>query len=220
MFEISGAALTPGYVDPRHDKAARTDDGWLMTGDLGRIDEEGYIYVTGRAKDVIIRGGHNIDPALIEEPLLRMPEVLHCAAVGKPDAYAGELPIAYVQLVPGATLTSETILAHLAKNISERAAVPKEIFVIDKMPLTGIGKPMKNVLRQEAAERTFLALFTQATGLADGIGVTLQESALHGTKLSIRLRCPAAIKDRACEQIKATMASFATAYEIEWTEAA
>src|SRR5258708_562813 len=102
MLQIKGPGVTPGYVNPEQDKGARTDDGWLITGDLGRIDRDGYVFVTGRAKDVIIRGGHNIDPAFIEEPLLQMPEVLHAAAVGKPDGYAGGVPIAYVQLVAGA----------------------------------------------------------------------------------------------------------------------
>jgi len=68
---VSGPGVTPGYVNPEHDRDARTEDGWLITGDLGRIDSDGYVFVTGRAKDVIIRGCHNIDPALIEEPLLQ-----------------------------------------------------------------------------------------------------------------------------------------------------
>jgi fatty-acyl-CoA synthase len=216
MLEISGAALTPGYVDPEHDRIARTDDGWLITGDLGRIDEDGYIYVTGRAKDVIIRGGHNIDPALIEEPLLKLPEVLHCAAVGKPDSYAGELPIAYVQLVSGATKTAEEIASYLAKTISERAAVPKEVFVIDKMPLTHIGKPMKTVLRQEAAEKTFHALLAGATGLDGQLRTSVQESKLHGTLLKIAVRCGAEERGELEGKIRATMGSFATAYEIDW----
>jgi fatty-acyl-CoA synthase len=118
--------------------------------------------------------------------------------------------------MPGSAMTGEAILAHLAQNISERAAVPKEIFVIDKMPLTSIGKPMKNLLRQETAERTFHAIFAQATGLGEQIDVTLQESALHGTLLKIVLRCDEAGKDKAAEQIKAAMGSFATAYEMTW----
>jgi fatty-acyl-CoA synthase len=220
MLEISGAALTPGYVDPAHDRAARTDDNWLITGDLGRIDEDGYIYVTGRAKDVIIRGGHNIDPALIEEPLLKRPEVLHCAAVGKPDSYAGELPIAYVQLMPGAQTTSEALIAYLAKTITERAAVPKEVIVLDKMPLTHIGKPMKNVLRQQAAERTFGALLREATGAGERLRVAVEESKLHGTLLKITIECAAAEKEAAAGRIKTAMGSFATVYEIDWKEGA
>jgi fatty-acyl-CoA synthase len=220
MLEISGAALTPGYVDPAHDRAARTEDNWLITGDLGRIDEDGYIYVTGRAKDVIIRGGHNIDPALIEEPLLKRPEVLHCAAVGKPDSYAGELPIAYVQLVPGSQTTSEELIAYLAKAMTERAAIPKEVFILDKMPLTHIGKPMKNVLRREAGERTFNALLREATGAGERLQVSVEESKLHGTMLKIAFACAGAEKEVAAGQIKAAMGAFATVYEIDWKEGA
>src|SRR3981189_2472876 len=101
MLQIRGPGLPPGYVNPEHDRGARTGDGWLITGDLGRIDADGYVFVTGRAKDVIIRGGHNIDPALIQEPLLQSPDVLHAAAVGKPDAHAAQLPVAFVHRAPG-----------------------------------------------------------------------------------------------------------------------
>jgi fatty-acyl-CoA synthase len=87
MLQIKGPGVTPGYVNEAHQLAARTPDGWLITGDLGRIDEDGYLFVTGRAKDVIIRGGHNIDAAMIEEALVKFPDALHVAAVGKPDAY-------------------------------------------------------------------------------------------------------------------------------------
>src|SRR5207244_10008221 len=123
--------------------------------DLGRIDSQGFIFVTGRAKDMIIRGGHNIDPILIEEPLLQFPDVVHAAAVGKPDSYAGELPVAYVQLVPGSKATPEDIAAFLAPRIEEKAAMPKEIIVVDSLPLTNIGKPLKTLLRQDIIERTF-----------------------------------------------------------------
>ena len=75
---------------------------WLNTGDLGRQDADGYFYLTGRKKELIIRGGHNIDPASIEEPLHQHPAVQLAAAVGRPDAHAGEVPVAYVQLKPGA----------------------------------------------------------------------------------------------------------------------
>jgi fatty-acyl-CoA synthase len=77
-------------------------DGWLVSGDLGHVDAQGYLHITGRAKDVIIRGSHNIDPGLVEEAFLAHPAVALCAVVGEPDAYAGELPVAFVTLKPGA----------------------------------------------------------------------------------------------------------------------
>ena len=115
MLQVNGPGVTPGYLDPLNERGARTEDGWLISGDLGRIDEDGFVFVTGRAKDVIIRGGHNIDPGLIEEPLMQSPDVLLTAAVGKPDAHAGELPIAYVQLVPGSRATPDDLARILAR---------------------------------------------------------------------------------------------------------
>ena len=102
---VKGPSVTPGYLDPKYNEGVFTRDGWFNSGDLGRFDADGYLWLTGRVKDVIIRGGHNIDPSVIEETLLKHSEVMLAAAVSKPDAYAGELPIAYVQLVPGARAT-------------------------------------------------------------------------------------------------------------------
>jgi fatty-acyl-CoA synthase len=98
MLQVSGPGAMPGFVNSSHERGARTEDGWIISGDLGRVDEDGFVFVTGRAKDVIIRGGHNIDPALIEEPLMKYLDVQLAAAVGRPDAYAGEVPIVYVQI--------------------------------------------------------------------------------------------------------------------------
>jgi fatty-acyl-CoA synthase len=104
---------------------------------------------------VIIRGGHNIDPSVIEETLLKHKEVMLAAAVSKPDAYAGELPIAYVQLVPGARASAEAIRDFALEHIPERAAAPKEIVIVQKMPLTDVQKPAKLELRRDAARRAF-----------------------------------------------------------------
>jgi len=104
---------------------------------------------------LFIRGGHNIEPGLIEEALLQSPYVALAAAVGKPDAHAGELPIAYVELHPGMQVSTEELLHFASERIPERPAVPKEIFILDKLPLTSVGKPMKHVLQMDAAKRVF-----------------------------------------------------------------
>jgi fatty-acyl-CoA synthase len=210
-----GPGLAAGYVNPAHEAGARTGDGWLITGDLGRVDEDGYVFVTGRAKDVIIRGGHNIDPALIEEPLLQLPQVLHAAAVGKPDGYAGELPIAYVQLVPGANVSDADLLAALAERIVERAAIPKEVVILDKLPLTDIGKPLKTALRADAAARAFRAVLGEATGLSPQ--VALQPDPTHGEIVAIVIEGIASA-DRAefGARIATAMSRYAFAYRIEW----
>ncbi|HEV7407173.1 MAG TPA: acyl-CoA synthetase [Bradyrhizobium sp.] len=222
MLQIRGPGLTPGYVNPEHDRGARTGDGWLITGDLGRIDADGYVFVTGRAKDVIIRGGHNIDPALIEEPLLQSPDVLHAAAVGKPDAHAGELPVAFVQLVPGSQATPSDLIAYLAGRIAERAAIPKEILLVDKLPLTDVGKPDKAALRKQIAELTFRSVLSTAIGLSCEEGrlkVSVRQHPRQGTQVSIGLAPPpGADRGVLAATIDGVMGQYAFPYTIEWLE--
>lgn len=152
---VRGPNLSPGYTDPALDAGTFAPAGWVVTGDLGHLAADGQIFVTGRAKDVIIRGGHNIDPAGIEEALMRHPDVQLCAAVGQPDAHAGELPVAFVQPKPGTTPSADDILAATAPLIPERAAIPKRIHIIDALPLTTTGKIFKPDLRLRAAEIAF-----------------------------------------------------------------
>lgn len=194
MIQVSGPGVTLGYLNESHTYATRTADGWLITGDLGRIDKDGNLYVTGRSKDIIIRGGHNIDPGLIEDALLQSPEVLLAAAVGKPDAHAGELPVAYVQLVAGSEVSEARLLALVAARIAERAAIPKEIFIIERIPLTDAGKPAKVRLRHDAAERTFRSALSQITALSTTphrLQVSVNSHPLHGTLVTILLTTPA-----------------------------
>jgi fatty-acyl-CoA synthase len=135
---------------------------WGNTGDLGMIDKDGYIWIFGRAKDVIIRGGHNIDANLIEEVLVRHPAVLVAAAIGKPDGAKGELPIAYVQLKPGAKASTEELMDLCRKDVQERAAIPVSITIVDQMPMTAVGKISKPVLRRAITKDV-------ATGIASAV---------------------------------------------------
>ena len=123
------------------------DEGWLNTGDLGRLDEQGHLTLCGRAKELIIRGGHNIDPALIENALASHSAVAQVAAVGQPDRHAGELPMAFVTLKPGAQATVTELQAYAARTVPERAAVPVRIEVLPELPLTAVGKIAKPLLR-------------------------------------------------------------------------
>ncbi|MFM2066051.1 MAG: hypothetical protein RLZZ584_960, partial [Pseudomonadota bacterium] len=152
----SGPNVFAGYRVASHNAGLWIDRGdgrqWLNTGDLGRQDAEGYFYLTGRKKELIIRGGHNIDPAAIEQPLQCHPSVLMAAAVGRPDVHSGEIPVAYVQLKPAAQATEEELLAFARDRIGERAAVPKLIRIVSAMPLTGVGKIFKPDLRLREAE--------------------------------------------------------------------
>ena len=137
-------------------------DKYLRTGDLGRKDPQGYIWITGRAKDLIIRGGHNIDPAEIEDALLAHQDVAFAGAIGQPDAHAGELPCAYVELVAGATVTAEDLMEHAQKHIHERAAFPKHIEVLSELPKTAVGKVFKPDLRKSAITRVYNAGLEEA----------------------------------------------------------
>ena len=128
---------------------------YLRTGDLGHIDADGYLWITGRAKDLIIRGGHNIDPALIEEALMGHPAVAFAGAIGQPDAHAGELPSAYVELVEGGQATPEELTEFCNGKISERAAHPKHMEIMDELPKTAVGKVFKPDLRRSAIKRVF-----------------------------------------------------------------
>jgi fatty-acyl-CoA synthase len=127
----------------------------LRTGDLGRMDGDGYLWITGRAKDLIIRGGHNIDPAEIEEALLAHPAVAFAGAIGQPDAHSGELPCAFVELVGGASVTPEELLAFCKLHVHERAAQPKHMEILDELPKTAVGKVFKPDLRKRAITRVY-----------------------------------------------------------------
>lgn len=155
---LSGANVFMGYLDPSHNKGAwfETPDGtrWLNTGDLGRCDADGFFWLTGRKKELIIRGGHNIDPRSIEDVLAAHPAVAMCAAVGRPDTHAGELPVAYVQLRQGAPASAGELLEYATQHIAERAAVPKDLILLDALPLTAVGKTFKPALVMREIEHT------------------------------------------------------------------
>lgn len=140
-------------------------DVYLRTGDLGRIDADGYLWITGRAKDLIIRGGHNIDPAEIEEGLLSHPAVAFVGAIGQPDIYAGELPCAYVELVGDRSVTAEELMDYASTHIQERAAYPKHVEILPELPKTAVGKVFKPDLRKRAIARVYNAALAEA-GLA------------------------------------------------------
>jgi fatty-acyl-CoA synthase len=162
-------------------------DGWLDSGDLGRLDKDGYLWLTGRSKDLIIRGGHNIDPIVIEEALVRHPAVETAAAVGLPDTYAGELPMAFVQLRPGASATPDELREFCRQEIPERAAVPVQVVPIPQMPLTGVGKIFKPALRLDAAQRAFEAALTPIKAEGVTVEVTVRNDATHGTLAVVRV---------------------------------
>ena len=165
--------LAPGPHGPVPDPGDTIKDGWLDTGDLGSVDLDGYVRLAGRAKDLIIRGGHNLDPAVIEDALLAHPAVSAAAAVGSPDAHAGEVPVAYVTVEAAASVDEDELRTWAAAHVPERAAAPRRVEIIDAIPVTAIGKPYKPELRRRASERAAReALPEQAevrASLVDGV---------------------------------------------------
>ncbi len=151
MVTFKSPNLFSGFLDPQDNVHAFTADGWLATGDLGWLDEQGRLNLSGRSKDLIIRGGHNIDPKVIEDAMAAHPAVQHCAAVGAPDAYAGELPVVFVTLTPGALATEAELLEFVRDRVDEPPARPKSVTVLKTMPMTLVGKIYKPELRQLAA---------------------------------------------------------------------
>ena len=179
---MAGPGVFRGYLNEVHNKGAFVDGDWVNSGDLGRLDKDGHLWITGRAKDLVIRGGHNIDPGPIEDIMFRHPAVGFAAVVGQPDAYAGELPVGYVQLKPGATVQPGELEAWVRERTPERAAVPAQIIPIDPMPLTGVGKVFKPQLRWDAAKRVFTTAL--APLVERGIDCTVQVGP-HGSHGSI-----------------------------------
>ncbi len=215
---ISGPNVFPGYLDQSQNQNIWPQPGWLNTGDLARQDEDGYFWLTGRSKDLIIRGGHNIDPGLIEGPAQTMAEVELAAAVGQPDAYAGEVPVVFVQLQKDSQISSTEILGYLADKIGERAAIPKEAFILEQMPLTAVGKIFKPKLRWLAIEHVYRKALNEVTKLVDSFEVSVGENSVYGTLATITAKLPAGIDKAEINQLIADkLGPFMIKYDLQFS---
>ena len=214
---LSGPGVIPGYLDDSLNEKLFVEGGWLRTGDLGRLDEDGYLWVTGRAKDIIIRSGHNIDPLVIEEPLMAHEAVALAAAVGRPDAYAGELPVAYVQLKPGAGAGENELKEFVRARVSERAAAPVEVIILDTMPLTAVGKIFRPELRIRSARQVFSGIVRALVPSDLDVEVGIVPHPVHGTLVSVYLTGTDDGRDRDAEQkLRSALDRFAVSYEVVW----
>ena len=181
---VRGPQVFPGYKDPQHNAGALLSDGWLVTGDLGYMNAENRLFLTGREKDLIIRSGHNIDPAAIEQVANAHPAVSMSAAVAMPDEYAGEVPIIFVVRAPGKDLDLDGLQAYLTENISEPPAKPKKILEIAELPTTTVGKIYKPRLRELAVQEKIRQLFAKYLGqeaIADVATETLKTGTTNAT---------------------------------------
>ncbi|MGZ5894307.1 MAG: AMP-binding protein, partial [Caldimonas sp.] len=185
VITVRGPHVSPGYRNPAHD-AGIFEGGVLNSGDLGYTDDEGRIHIAGRAKDLIIRSGHNIDPLMIENAMAAHPGVALAAAVGMPDAYAGELPVCYVALRPGASVTEDELHEHAQRTIGERPAWPKQIHIVESIPLTTVGKIYKPQLRCDAASRLLARLVRDELALPEA-QIEVSEGGRRGMRVSVIL---------------------------------
>ena len=144
---IRGPMVMKGYWNKPEETADVIRNGWLHTGDVGYVDEEGFFFITDRKKDIIIKGGENISPRTIEEVLYQYPKVSEAAVIGIKDPVYGEDIKAFVTLKPGETATVEEIMEFCTKNL-KRFRVPKELVIMDALPKNLVGKILKKELRK------------------------------------------------------------------------
>ena len=154
---IRGPNITPGYWNnPEATKNSFIDD-WLKTGDAARMDEEGFVYIVDRWKDMYISGGENVYPAEIEDVLYRLPEVAEAAVIGVPSERWGETGKAVIVLKPGMELDPDEIIGHCLKNLA-KFKVPASVAFIEALPRNATGKVLKRVLRDQFVDASAPAI--------------------------------------------------------------
>jgi len=218
VIAMAGPGVFAGYLDAAHAQGAFVEPGWVNSGDLGRIDEEGFLWITGRAKDLIIRGSHNIDPVAIEEVFFQHPGVALAAVVGEPDAHAGELPVAFVQPRPGVTLDAAELMAFVRERTPERAAVPVQLYFTDAIPLTAVGKVFKPALRLDAMQRAVGRLLEGLASPGAQIVHEVGQHAEHGNLITVRIGGvdDSDARETLTRQIGARLDPLTTRSEIVW----
>ena len=217
VVAMAGPGVFSGYLSDEHNRDAFVEPGWVNSGDLGRVDPEGYLWITGRAKDLIIRGSHNIDPVAIEEVFFQHPGVALAAVVGEPDAHAGELPVAFVQRRPGVALDAAELLAFVRERTPERAAVPVQIYFTDAIPLTAVGKVFKPALRLDATQRAVGRLLAGLAPAGAEIRVDVGPHAEHGNLITVRVGgVDGDARESLSGQISARLDPLTTRSEIVW----
>jgi fatty-acyl-CoA synthase len=206
VLALRGPHVAPGYTEEKMN-AGTFERGWLISGDLGHVGTNERVYVTGRAKDVIIRGAHNIDPSMIEDAMLQHPDVAVAGAVGQPDSYAGEIPVVFVSLKPGSTVTEDQLREFVGPLVAEPAAQPKHVWILPELPMTPIGKIYKPTLREIATKRAMADSLLRA-----GVPPSLFEIEMHQRKGVVRLKS----KDRKhTAQAQQALLGMPVEYEIQ-----
>jgi malonyl-CoA/methylmalonyl-CoA synthetase len=151
-IQVKGPGVFQGYWNmPEKTAEEFASDGFFKTGDVGRVDAQGYVTIVGRSKDLIISGGYNVYPAEVEGYINALPGVAESAVIGVPDVDFGEVGVAVVIAKPGATLSPAELLAQLKSSLAN-FKVPKRCFVVRELPRNAMGKIQKNLLRAEYSE--------------------------------------------------------------------
>ena len=150
-----GVLVGKTYTDKNKNKDLFAYSTHLRTGDLGKLDSDGFLWITGRAKDLIIRGGYNVDPAIIEDALSSHESVAMVGAVGQPDSHLGEVPCAYLELMLKAEADTEELMTFVKEKLDNKLAMPVHIEVLTELPKTPVGKIFKPDLRKLAITRVF-----------------------------------------------------------------
>jgi fatty-acyl-CoA synthase len=194
LVQVKGRQVFPGYVDPAHNIGTLSPDGWLTTGDVGYLTEDERLVLTGREKDLIVRSGHNIDPAAIEDVANSFEGVHISAAVGMPDQYAGEVPALFVVPVPGASIDVDALKAFLEARVHEPPARPRAVLVIDALPVTAVGKIFKPDLRDRAIVEKVRLEAERICGTA--VAVSTEVSVDPQKRTCVRIRLTGSTRER------------------------
>ncbi len=214
---IAGNNVFPGYVEESHNQqlwvTCKTGVKFVRTGDLGQLDSNGYLSLSGRKKELIIRGGHNIDPKMIEDVATSHPDVVLAAAVPRPDSYAGELPVLYVTLRAGSQLSEQHIADYMSQHVPERAAIPKSVHVLDEMPLTAVGKLFKPALVCREIDHVLTKVLSSSF-TAQQINTQVVPDKKLGIKAIITVNGQTGDENKHQETIKQLLTPFSFNYEV------
>ncbi len=207
-----GPQVFPGYVDPSHNVGVLTEDHWIATGDVGYLTPDQHLVLTGREKDLIVRSGHNIDPAAIEDVANAFPGVQMSSAVGMPDAYAGEVPILFVVPSPNQTIDAEQLREFVDNNVNEPPARPRRIVQLDALPVTAVGKIFKPALRDLAVREKVGAEIERIFGAGTGAEIEVDKD----DKLNTLVRVSVASDDeKLVAELAESLSALPQTYRIE-----
>ena len=156
-IQMKGPAVTPGYWNRPKANEESFSNGWFKTGDIGKKDSNGYIFIEDRLKDMYISGGENVYPAEIENVLYQLPQIAEAAIIGIPDEKWGEVGLAFIVLKPNENLSDEDIINHCLKNLA-KFKIPKSVVFIEALPRNATGKVLKRTLREQKVGKSAPAI--------------------------------------------------------------